>query len=187
MVSSLENDPQRLKLIAKYALEDRAAGHMVLIPLTQVKPIRKLIAEINKQAGRRVAFPFYGALKKEIRDKTIEYARNYKIKIIVGNTKLLSTGINIPRASCLYDVAMSSNLENCEQRVSRILTPWDDKPQPLLRIFLDEMNVRKRCLSNEWWRCVVPKFKPEMTPKEKIALEGYLKAANTRNDDPMDL
>lgn len=173
MVSGLEKDPKRLKLIAQWAIKDAKDGHMVIIPFTQVLPIKALVMAINRLAGKTIAYPFYGGLKKAQRDLYIEKARGYKIKILVGNTKLLSTGINIPRASCLYEVAMSSNMENAEQRVSRILTPWDDKPTPMLRIFLDDMNVRRKCLANEWWGLISPKFRPIMSEKDLIVLKSY--------------
>jgi superfamily II DNA or RNA helicase len=174
MVSSLENNKNRLKLIAKWALKDAKDGHLVLIPLAQIKPIKALCLEINRLASKRVAHPFYGGLKKEVRKKLVEDARNYKARIIVGNTKLLSTGINIPRASAIYSATLSSNIENCEQRVSRILTPWENKPPPLLRIFLDSMNVAQRCLANEWYQCIKPKFKPVIAAKDEAILKSYL-------------
>lgn len=174
MVSSLEKDPQRLKLIAQWAIKDAKAGHMVLIPLSQVIPIKALVLAINRLAGKKMAHAFYGGVPTAIRKKLIQDARSYKARIIVGNTKLISTGINIPRASALYDCAMSANAENCEQRVSRILTPWDDKPPPLLRLFLDDMNVRRRCLNKEWWGTIHPKFKPVVSEKDLITLKGYL-------------
>ncbi len=174
MVSSLEKDPARLKLIAEWAWRDIKQGHMVLIPLSQVAPIKALAMAINRIAGKRVAHVFYGGVKKELRKDLIQRARTYKVRCLVGNTKLLSTGINIPRASMLYDVAMSSNKENCEQRVSRILTEWEDKPPPTLRIYLDDMNVRRRCLSNEWWQCIVPKFKPIVSDVDMAVLKAYM-------------
>jgi superfamily II DNA or RNA helicase len=173
MISSLEKNPQRLKLIAEWALKDAKAGHMILIPFAQVTPIKALVKAINIMAGRTVAYPFFGGLKKAERDKYIQAARTYKIKILVGNIKLLSTGTNIPRASALYEVTMSSNKENAEQRFSRILTPWDDKPTPIVRFFLDDMNVRKNCLRNEWFQVMKPKFKPVIQPKDEEALRGY--------------
>lgn len=174
IVAALEKDPKRLKEIAEWAIKDVKAGHMVLIPLSQVTPIKALCMAINKIAGKKLAHPFYGGLHKSIRKPLIEKARNYKAKIIVGNTKLLSTGINIPRASALYEVALSANQENCEQRVSRILTPWEDKPPPLLRIFLDDMDVRKRCLAKEWWGTIMPKFKPIISEVDLKVMKGYL-------------
>lgn len=176
MVGHLEKDKARQKLIAEHALRDMEAGHLVLIPYAQVKSIQSQIAIINKLAGRTVAYPFFGGIKKADRDLTIQRAREYKRKILVGNTKLLSTGINIPRASMLYDVSMSSNMENCEQRVSRVLTPFEGKPQPILKIFLDEMGVRKSCLRNEWFNCVRPKFKPLISDIDKTVLDAYFRA-----------
>jgi superfamily II DNA or RNA helicase len=183
MVSALEKDPKRLKLIAQWAIKDAKAGHMVLIPLSQITPIKALVMAINKMAGKKLAYAFTGQLgtqldattgkKRKKRDIYIEAARKYKLKILVGTGKLLSTGINIPRASCIYDVAMSSNMENCEQRVSRILTPWEGKPTPKLRIFLDDSNVRRKCLANEWWGCVNPKFRPVISEVDLQVLKGY--------------
>ncbi len=179
IVGSLETDPKRLKLIAKWAIKDMNDGHLVLILFTRISAVEKLIIEINKQAGDKVAWPFYGGMSKPDKDKTIELARRYKRKILVGNTKMLSTGVNIPRASALYEVTISSNIFNAEQTVSRILTPYEDKPDPLLRIFLDDMAVRKNCLSNEWYRCIRPKFKPIITEKDDIAFKSYLSSKGT--------
>jgi superfamily II DNA or RNA helicase len=174
LVSHLEKDPARLKLIAKWAIKDAKDGHMVLIPFARVTVIKALCKAINIMSGKKMAKPFFGGLKKDVRKQLIQDARNYKVRIIVGNIKLLSTGLNIPRASALYEVTMSSNKENAEQRVSRILTPWDDKPPPLLRIFLDDLSIRKRCLANEWWSTISPKFRPIITDKDLIILKGYL-------------
>ncbi len=174
MISSLEKDPKRLMLIAKWALKDVKDGHMILIPMAQVIPIKALCMAINRLAGKRVAHPFHGGLKKDKRKQIIQDARNYKVRIIVGSSKLISRGTNIPRASAIYDVSMSANQENAEQRVSRVLTPWDDKPPPLLRMFLDDMNVRRRCMATEWWGTVNPKFRPIIADKDLTILKGYL-------------
>jgi superfamily II DNA or RNA helicase len=173
MVKALETDPARLKLIAEWAIKDAKAGHMVLIPLTQVVPIKALTLAINKMAGKKMAHAFWGGLKKDKRKQLIQDARKYKARILVGNSKLVSVGINIPRASAIFDVAMSSNKENAEQRVARILTPWDDKPEPLLRIFLDDYGVRRNCLRNEWFNCMKPIFKPIISEVDEKTLKAY--------------
>jgi superfamily II DNA or RNA helicase len=185
MVRALEKDPKRLNLIAKWALKDVSRGHMVLIPLAQVTPIKALTEAINRMAGKTIAQAFTGQLKKKERDLCIQNARQYKIKVLVGTTKLLSVGTNIPRASALYDVTMSSNMENCEQRNSRILTPWKDKPQPLLRIFLDDTNVRRNCLASEYYQCIKPMFKPIISQVDEIALKEYLKK-KSNNEQPFE-
>ena len=178
MINYLELNPQRLRLIAKMAIQDAKRGHMVLIPLARVTAIKVLVRTINKLAEDVLAVPFYGGVSKDERDKNIERARKYKIKIIVGNTKLLSTGINIPRASCIYQCTPSSNLPNAEQRFSRILTPFDGKPQPLIRVFADDMGVVKNCFRSEWWGVVNRLFKPEMTDDVKEKLYAWMNSGS---------
>ena len=175
MVSSLENDKKRLTCIAKQALKDIADGHMVLIPTAQVKPIKKLVALINELAGKTVAYEFTGGLKKPLRDQYIQDAREYKIKCLVGTQKILSVGINIPRASCLYETVLSSNLPNAQQRMARVLTPMEGKPTPIIRFFLDDMSVRKSCMSNEYYRVLIPIFKPVISSKDKELIESYFR------------
>ncbi len=176
MVSSLENDPKRLRVIAKQAVKDINAGHMVLIPLAQVKPIAKLVTLINEYAGRKVAYPFTGSLKKAKRDLYIEKAREYKIKSLVGTQKILSVGINIPRASMLYEVCLSSNLPNAIQRISRVLTPMPGKVA-CVRYFLDDLGVRRNCLRNEFFNVMKPTFNPVVSETDMQMLKNYFNGA----------
>lgn len=184
IVRNMENDKARQKLICEWAIRDMQAGHVVLIPFSQVKPILSMVKLINDTYGSQIAYPFYGGIKKEIRDKTIEDARKKKIKIIVGNMRLLSTGINIgPASSLFYGVSPSSNIPQCIQRVSRILTPCEDKPQPILRMFLDDSNIARACMNNEYWNCIKPTFNPIISDKDKETLYAYLKQkSSSRND-----
>lgn len=177
----LERDPARLKLIAKMAVKDAEKGHLVLIPMRRVTSVKALTKAINRLAGETIAAEFYGGLKNGPRKDVIENARKYKIKVVVGNMKLLSTGTNIPRASCLYEVSLSSNIPQCQQRIARILTPFADKPEPLIRIFLDDMKIRKNCLSNEFWNCIKPKFKPHISETDYDLLRTYLSGKDQQN------
>lgn len=173
IVGPLEKDKKRQELVAKYALQDIENGHVVLIPYSGVKAILSQVEVINKMAGKTVAKAFYGGIKKEERDKIIQDARQKKLKIIVGNISLLSTGINIPAASALYELSPRNNRPTAEQRFSRILTPCDDKPTPMIRYFLDDMDIRRRCMANEFWNVLMPTFKPSISDKDLIALKSY--------------
>lgn len=181
IVSSLENNLKRLKLIAEWAVRDIKDGHLVIIPFLRVKPINTLVGMINEMYGKNIARPYHGGIKEEVRDRTIMRARDYKVKCLVGNVKMVSVGVNIPRASCLYECTLSSNLPNAEQRVSRILTVYADKPTPMLRIFLDDLGARRSCLANEWYNKIKPHFKPVMTKRDAIAFDSYLKLRNQRS------
>lgn len=187
-VTKLEMDKARQKLIAEQAIKDMKAGHLVLIPFARVKATLAMVQLINKKVGKRVAAAFIGAgteKKGESRDDILQKAREYKIKILVGTAKILSVGVNIPRASALFDVSPSSNLENCTQRTSRVLTPMDDKPDPIVRYFLDDSGVRKSCMANEYWKCVHPTFKPVVSEKDMEVLKGYF--SRKKESDFIDL
>lgn len=173
LVKAIETDPKRLKLIAKWAIKDAKDGHMVLIPLSQVVPIKALTLAINKLAGKKMAHAFWGGLQKDRRKQLIQDARTYKARILVGNAKLVSVGTNIPRASAIYYCHLSSNLENAEQRMARVLTPHKDKPQPLFRLFLDNCDVARSCMRNEWFKAIVPKFRPIISPVDEKILKAH--------------
>ena len=179
IVSNMENDKKRIDRIAKQAIKDVADGHMVLIPVAQVKPIKMVVARINKLTNKTLAYEFTGSLKKNLRDEYIQKARDYKIKILVGTQKILSVGINIPRASMLYEVCMSANLPNCTQRLARVCTPHEDKPDPVVRYFLDDFSVRKNCLRQEFWQVMMPVFKPIIDEQTMTMMKAYLSGAKT--------
>lgn len=172
MVKSIETDKKRLDVIATTAVSDVAKGHMILIPMAGVEAVNTLVKLINEKAGKDIAVAFLGGMGKK-REAIIQDAREYKIKVIVGTGKILSTGINIPRASCLFEVIMSSNKENAEQRMRRVLTPIENKPQPVIRYFLDDMNVRKNCMRNEYFNVMLPIIKPHVSDEVKKQLTSY--------------
>ena len=174
IVGPLEKDKKRQELIAKYALEDMKKGHIIAIPYASVKAILQQVEIINKMAGKEVAKAFYGSVKKEERDKIIQEARERKLKIIVGNIKLLSTGINIASLSCLYDCSCTHNFPVARQRYSRVLTPCENKNTPLIRIFLDDMDVRRNCLRGEFWQVLIKEFHASMSEKDMLAIKSYL-------------
>jgi superfamily II DNA or RNA helicase len=174
LVKRIEEDPERLKLIAKTAIAEVKRGHQVLIPFTRVAVIRALTQAINIESGKKLAASFYGGQSKDERKKIIDLAREYKIKIIVGNIRLLSTGVNIPRASCLFECTPCSNGPKAEQRFSRILTPMEGKPEPVIRYFLDELSVRKTCIASEFFKTLLPMFRPKMSDSVKTQFYAYM-------------
>ena len=174
IVKRLESDKTRLKLIADWAIRDVEAGHIIAIPFAQTKPIFELVKLINEKAGKEIAKSFVGTMKKADRDQLIQDVRKRKVKVLVGTAKLLSVGINIPVLSCLYEQLLSQNLPNCQQRLSRILTPCEGKPQPIIRYFLDDVQVRRSCLAPEFWNVAIKEIKAMISEKDMQAMKTYL-------------
>lgn len=178
LVKRLEGDPKRLKLIAEWAVRDAAAGNIILIPLSHLKPVKALVLAINKIAGEELAQALVGSLTKKVRKQLVEDTQLGKVKIVVGTIKLLSVGLNLPPANMLYEVALSSNIYNAEQRISRILTPHPGKGRPIVRVFLDDYKVRRSCLRNEWFGCIKRLFKPTFEPNGEQMWLQYLNGTN---------
>lgn len=178
-INSMEYNKKRIQLIAKRVCKAVEEGHMVLVPVLRVKAVEALVRAINEYAEEKIAAPFHGNLHKDIRKRTVEHAREYKIKVLVGNVKLLSTGLNIPRASCLLESALSSNIPNAEQRTARILTPFEGKPEPLIIYILDDSDIMRSTRRKEWWHCVQPRFKPRMTRATREHLMAWMAKKQT--------
>lgn len=177
-VNRMESHAARRNKIVQKALQLARDGHLVLIPLSRVASIKAYTKLINEEAEDDWARAFYGGMKG--RKELIEDARNYKFRILVGNISLLSTGINIPRASAIIDrVTPSSNIPKATQRLSRILTPWEDKPEPLIVLVLDESDACRNMLRNEFWNCVHPVFNPLIDRLTYDNLMSYLSDRST--------
>lgn len=173
IVKRLESDKTRLKLIADWAIRDVEAGHIIAIPFAQTKPIFELVKMINEKAGKEIAKSFVGTMKKADRDQLIQDVRKRKVKVLVGTAKLLSVGINIPVLSCLYEQIISSNEPACNQRLSRILTPCENKPQPIIRYFLDDVDVRKNCLRTEFWNVAIKQIHSKISDVDLDLIKQY--------------
>lgn len=173
LVSKLEASTARREAICNKAIRLAKAGHMVLVPLTRVKSILYYTTYINKLMGAKYALPFYGGIKKTQRMEIIESARNYHSKILVGNISLISVGLNIPRASALIECGINSNTPACKQRIARVLTPMEGKPNPLVVFTLDECDIMRKCRRNEFWNVIKPEFNPHITDSVQAKLSAY--------------
>jgi superfamily II DNA or RNA helicase len=172
--SKLEQNTERRQKIIAEAIKQARAGHLVLLPLTRVESVLRWTQEINYETEiPGFALPFFGGLKPDRRKEILQKARNYECRILVGIIGLMSTGVNIPRASCIFESTISSNIPKCDQRVSRILTPMAGKPNPLIVLVLDDSDLVKKCKRNEYWNCIEPRFKPRVSHEEKSTLIEY--------------
>jgi len=172
--SKLENNKARKMKIIKFAINQARSGHLVMIPLTRVQSILEWTRAINELVERKAyAVPFYGGLPKDIRPRVIERLRQFKSRIVVGNIGMLSTGLNIPRASMLIDCCVTSNIPNSEQRFARILTPLEDKPQPVVVFTMDDCDFMRKCRRNEFWNSLIPVYNPIVSSDIKSRLMEY--------------
>jgi superfamily II DNA or RNA helicase len=176
-----KNSTRRDKIITE-AIRYAEAGHMVLLPLSQVDPILDWTREINSRMGKGYALPFYGGLSKEQRINFLSKFRKYQAKICVGNISLISTGTNIPRASCIFEILAMNNGPKCGQRLSRILTPYADKPEPVVVLVIDDSKLMRTIRRAEFWGAIKPRFSPKISSQDMGALMAYFKGDVNRRE-----
>lgn len=186
MITRMEAHKERRDMLIKKAIAMAEAGHFVLLPVSRVKSVQEYVRLINQEAEEDWARPFLGGMKKELRKKTIDDARKYKFRILVGNISLISTGLNIPRASCLIYACFSNNLPKATQRFARVLTEMEGKPDPVIVLVLDEGKVHKTTRRNEFWNCLYKQFNPLIDQRTFSNLKAYLASADRRASNFID-
>lgn len=174
----LQKNKTRRDKIIKEAIRYAEAGHLVLLPLNQVQPILDWTTEINHQMGKGYALPFYGGLSKDQREEFLSRLRKYKSRICVGNISLISTGTNIPRASCIFEILAMNNGPKCGQRLSRILTPFEDKPTPTIVLVIDDSKLVRTIRRAEFWNAIKPRFDPIIGRDDMAQLMSYFKGVS---------
>jgi superfamily II DNA or RNA helicase len=184
-VNRIEYHKKRTAMIADRIVQEIEAGYTVLCPFLRTKATLTLVRLINERMEEHVAAPFYGGINKKVRKQTIQDTRSGKIKALIGNTKLLSTGLNIPRASCLIECAASANDVNCQQRTARILTPMEGKPMPKIVYVLDQSTVMRSMRRKEYWQVVFKQFNPRMTANTRRTFMAWLGGKDPDNDSTL--
>lgn len=183
-VNRLEVHKDRVKTLLKYLKSALRDDHMILIPCQRVKTVNMLVTAINKMATEfwgfdaPIAEPFLGGQKKPERDRRVRDARTNKIRVLVGNIKLISVGLNIPRASMIIEYTLSSNRPNAIQRVARILTPMEDKPRPVVVFMLDESKIMRTTRRSEYWNAIHKEFNPYVPGNVKATLMEWFKGGD---------
>lgn len=181
LVSTLESNRARRDSILKEAIKYAKQGHLVLIPMSRVRSILEWTREINdRMETPGFALPFYGGIDKKQRMDIISKARNFECRILVGNIALLSTGLNIPRASCLFEIGVNNNVAKADQRFSRILTPMEGKPDPVIVFTLDDCELMKKCRQSEYWKVLKPRINPIVDPEIENVLKAWFASAHTK-------
>jgi hypothetical protein len=172
VLSKLENDPDRLSVIAEHALEDVRIGHTILIPMTQIAAINALSEAINTLVAGIVAYPLHGGLGYDEQHATLERMLEGKVKILVVSAGMLTADLFIPQASCLYDVTLFANPDPYKRRLNSLFLRHEGKKEPMLRLFLDDLNVRRRCLQAQL-NAIEQQWSVIMRPQTGATLAAY--------------
>lgn len=149
---ALARNKTRNELIVNTIIRDLKRGHYVVVPLMFKKHMLELCNSVNIAYGKEVAKVFMGGgtkRNKEARRQILSDAKSGKVKCTIGTRRLLQRGLNVPKWSVIYECMPINNKPNLKQETSRVRTPYEGKPQPIVRLFYDEiMGLSVGCARN---------------------------------------
>jgi hypothetical protein len=167
-VTILAKSKTRNKLILKLAFQDLRANplHCLFLPVARVSHMHKLTQMFNQQAAHDnlearnnkqpepwpypLALSYSGATHdhKKVRDAAI----NREVRVVVSVNKKVQRGISIPAWTHVYTgLYPVADGPGWTQLFSRVCTPFTDgteKPQPIVRHFVDGMPSSAGTLRN---------------------------------------
>jgi superfamily II DNA or RNA helicase len=138
----MARDGKRNRIILQQIIKDIDAGRHLVVPVVRVSHAKGLADAINR-VRPGTAMAFHG---KSDRDKILKLATSGDIKVVTGIRSITSTGINIPLWDTLYVVVPISNPPKQYQELTRIATPLEGKPTPIIRHFVSKWGAETGCL-----------------------------------------
>ncbi|AGS82085.1 ATP-dependent DNA repair recombination helicase [Pseudomonas phage PaBG] len=192
-VNFLSKHKKRNQFIVDWVMKDLEKGHNLLIPVFRKEHVWELVKMINDEAGKKIADGFVGGAKNkkdiERRREVLEKAKSGKIRVVIGIRSLMQRGLNVPRWSMIYGVMPINNEPNWKQESSRVLTPFEGKRKPGIRLFVDEhIGLTLGCFAGTYKQCLKFKHKPTEVASERAIklLEKHQSRRGGRGGDFME-
>jgi superfamily II DNA or RNA helicase len=161
----LSEKKERNKLIIKNIFDDLRANskHSIIIPVMFIDHVKHLVKLINDQArynneNKEEKWPIPLAMKYYRESDTtsiLKKARSGEIRVVVAIRSKVKDGIDVPRWSIQYLTVPMNNNEDFYQMTQRICTPMEGKPNPILKIFVDEIGLSRGCFRPTYLNGVV--------------------------------
>lgn len=161
--------------IAKQVFKDLNAGHeVILIPIDGLAHQALLVELVNKMAKFRrkkygekwpkelaVAFNGRGGVQSDERKRVLKLIDAPGPTVVFAIRKLIREGVNLMRPSMMYIVEPMSAKDRdigapmFYQMSMRICTPYK-KPQPVARIWIDNVGMFQSCVRGLFWNEIFP-------------------------------
>ena len=142
LISRLVNSKTRNKMIVATALKDLKLKRN-LIMLTDRRKHAEVLVSMLKDAGVKRVFLYYGGMPNA--KAILKKARLGKTNVLVATRKKARFGLDIPPLDTYYCLTPINNAPNFYQEFSRIRTPYEDKYDPLVRVFVDKAGACRGC------------------------------------------
>jgi superfamily II DNA or RNA helicase len=176
---------ERNRMLIKQVFRDLRENkkNCIVIPVLRVAQAQLLVKLINKQAiynnetkgekwSEKLAITYIGASDKK---KVMAAAREgTKTRVTIAIRQKIQDGIDVIPWTHEYLTFPVNNATNFYQMTQRICTPAEGKPDPVLRIYMDNFGLSIGCFAATWFNGVIAlkyRIPPEEYEKAKLMLE----------------
>lgn len=175
-VSYISADERRNRVIVKQVFADMRAGHTIIIPVTKKDHMNTLVDMINRQAKinnikkgekwpKKTAVAFQGVTKN--RRDLLTAVDQGEHRVVVAIYSIMKQGIDMTSPSALYVSTPTSNPAMFYQLSNRVCTYTQDKPQPIVRLLIDNYAQSTGCFRVLFWKEIQPKLRDDDRAKTK--------------------
>ena len=168
----------RNKLILKEVVKDLKDHKCIIIPVQTKMHMKCLVDSINNHFGYEVAVGYHRATPN--RKSLFKEIDDGKYRVVVAIMSMIKQGIDLLSPSMIYfQIPMSANklagAPMAYQMGNRVCTPYPGKREPVIKIFLDNIDESKGCFQSLFLKEILPGLKaPENgRPKYKINQATY--------------
>jgi hypothetical protein len=194
-VSWTSMNKERNAMLVRQVFADLRADkrHNIIIPVERRSQAALLVKMINKQAAinnekreeswnENLARMYIGGVNKE---RVISHMQKGKgTRVLVAMRKMCKLGLDIEALTHMYLQTPINNAPDFYQLTQRICTFYPNKPQPVLRYYVDRIGISQGCFRSSWWNGVVALkyYFTSLTSSKVSAMLGEFKSTAYRTN-----
>jgi len=175
----LQRDEKRNKLILKEVVKDLKSHKCIIIPVDSKAHMKALVDSINQHFMDEIAIGYHSGVIN--RKNILNEIDSGKYRVVVAIKSMIKQGIDLLSPSMIYiQIGMSAAPQPkgspmFYQMGNRVCTPYSGKPEPVVKIFIDEMPQSYGCFASLFSKEIKPGLIiPENgKPRYKMSKKAY--------------
>ena len=175
----LQREEKRNKLILKEVIKDLKNHKCIIIPVDSKAHMKALVDSINQYFMDEIAIGYHSGVIN--RKNILNEIDSGKYRVVVAIKSMIKQGIDLLSPSMIYiQIGMSAAPQPkgspmFYQMGNRVCTPYSGKPEPIVKIFIDEMPQSYGCFASLFSKEIKPGLIiPESgKPRYKMSKKAY--------------
>ena len=175
----LQREEKRNKLILKEVIKDLKNHKCIIIPVDSKAHMKALVDSINQYFMDEIAIGYHSGVIN--RKNILNEIDSGKYRVVVAIKSMIKQGIDLLSPSMIYiQIGMSAAPQPkgspmFYQMGNRVCTPYSGKPEPIVKIFIDEMPQSYGCFASLFSKEIKPGLIiPENgKPRYKMSKKAY--------------